>query len=203
MQERELTLSNGYKIIVREDGKIFNLEHKEYAIQVDKYGYCSIVFKQKRYLVHRIMAEAFLPNYEERRTLQVHHVDFNKQNNALSNLICLEIKDHQKLHKQKYAYTKQCVICGKEFRPLPTKRNRTKTCSPECTLKLEIKLAQKRCKKINQYSLDGIFIKTWPSARAIQKEKGYWDSGINKCCHNLIKHYKGYVWRYADLEAKQ
>ncbi len=202
MQERELTLSNGYKIIVREDGKIFNLEHKEYAIQVDKFGYCSIVFKQKRYLVHRIVAEAFLPEYEERRSLQVHHIDFNKSNNAVSNLMCLEHKAHQKLHKQKYAYTKVCVICGKEFTPLPTKRNRTKTCSPECTLKLEIQLAQKRCRKINQYALDGTFIKTWDSGTDIYNKMGFFSSNIAKCCKNIIRSYKGYVWKYADMEAK-
>ena len=150
MQERELTLSNGYKIIVREDGKIFNSEYKEFFIQEDKFGYCSFSIGGNHFLVHRIIAKAFLPNYEERRTLQVHHIDFNKQNNALSNLVCMEMKDHQKLHKQKYSYTKKCVVCGKVFTPLPTKRNRTKTCSPECTLKLEKQIAQKRCRKINQ-----------------------------------------------------
>lgn len=202
MQERELTLSNGYKIIVREDGKIFNLAHKEYVVQVDEYGYCSLVFKQKRYLVHRIIAEAFLPDYEERRTLQVHHIDFNKQNNALTNLVCMEMKDHQKLHKQKYPYTKICVVCGKEFTPLPTKRNRTKTCSPECTLKLEKQLARKRCRKINQYSLDGIFIKTWNSGIDIYNNLGFFSSNIAKCCKSIIRSYKGYVWKYADAEAK-
>ena len=40
MQERELTLSDGKAI----DGKIFNLEHKEYLIQIDKAGYSYIIF---------------------------------------------------------------------------------------------------------------------------------------------------------------
>lgn len=202
MQERELALSNGKKIIVCDDGKIFNLYHKEYSIQIDKAGYSYIIFGNKHYLIHRLVAQAFLPEYEERRTLQVHHIDFNKQNNALSNLVCLEMKDHQKLHKQKYAYTKNCVICGKEFIPLPTKRNRTKTCSPECTLKLEIQLAQKRCRKINQYSLDGTFIKTWESGTDIYNKMGFFSSNIAKCCKNIIRSYKGYVWKYADAEAK-
>ena len=202
MQERELTLSDGKAIIVRDDGKIFNLEHKEYFIQIDNAGYSYIIFGNKHYLIHRIVAKAFLPDYEERRTLQVHHIDFNRQNNALSNLVCMEIKDHQKLHKQKYSYTKICVVCGKEFTPLPTKRNRTKTCSPECTAIMVKKSAQKRCRKINQYSLDGTFIKTWGSAREAQNETGFFESNINKCCHNLIKYYKGYVWKYADREVE-
>lgn len=202
MQERELTLSNGKKIIVCDDGKIFNSEHKEIFIQIDKFGYCSFFINGKHFLVHRIVAKAFLPDYEERRTLQVHHIDFNKQNNALSNLVCMEIKDHQKLHKQKYSYTRICVVCGKKFTPLPTKRNRTKTCSPECTLKLEKQIAQKRCRKINQYSLDGVFIKTWDSGIDIYNNLGFFSSNIAKCCKSIIRSYKGYVWKYADAEAK-
>lgn len=110
----------------------------------------------------------------------------------------MEMRDHQKLHKQKYSFTKICVVCGKEFTPLPTKRNRTKTCSPECTLKLEIEIAQKRCRKINQFTLDGKFIKQWPSGIAIEKELGFFGSGIAKCCKNKIRSYKGYKWEYAD-----
>lgn len=202
MQERELTLSNGKTIIVRDDGKIFNLDHKEYSIQIDKVGYSYIIFGNKHYLIHRLVAQAFLPEYEERKTLQVHHIDFNKSNNALSNLVCLEMKDHQKLHKQKYSYTKICVVCGKEFTPLPTKRNRTKTCSPECILKLEKQIAQKRCRKINQYSLDGVFIKTWDSGIDIYNNLGFFSSNIAKCCKSIIRSYKGYVWKYADAETK-
>ena len=202
MVEKKLKLSNGKEVIVREDGKIFNLEHKEYSVQIDKYGYCSITSGRKRYLVHRLVAEAFLPDYRNERTLQVHHKDFNKSNNAVTNLICMEMKDHQKLHKQKYSFISKCVVCGKEFTPLPTKRNRTKTCSPECTAIMVKESAQKRCRKINQYSLDGTIIKTWGSAREAQNETGFFESNINKCCHNLIKYYKGYVWKYADAEAK-
>lgn len=203
MREKNLKLTNGKEIIVREDGRIFNLEHKECSIQVDKAGYCAIALNEKRFLVHRLVAEAFLPNFEKRRSLQVHHIDFNKSNNAVSNLMCMEHKDHQKLHKQKYALTKICVVCGKVFTPKPTKRLRAKTCSPECFYKRTLEVVKKRCRKINQYCLDGKFIKTWESARAAQNETGFYESNINKCCHNLIKHYKGYVWRYADLEAKQ
>ena len=197
MIEKILKLSNGKEIIVCEDGKIFNLAHHEYVIWTDKYGYCSITSGRKRYLVHRLVAEAFLPDYRNERTLQVHHKDFNKSNNAVTNLICMEMKDHQKLHKQKYSFISKCVVCGKEFTPLPTKRNRTKTCSPECTLKLEKQIAQKRCRKINQFSLDGMLIKEWDSARAIQNNTGYFESNINKCCNHVIRSYKGYKWEYA------
>ena len=197
MMEKKLKLSNGKEVIVREDGKIFNLEHKEYLVQIDKFGYCAIAFNRKRFLVHRIVAEAFLPDYRNERTLQVHHKDFNKSNNAVSNLVCMEMKEHQKLHKQKYSYTKKCAVCGKEFTPHPTKRERAKTCSPECAAIMVKQLAQKRCRQINQYKLDGTFIKQWSSERAIENEMGIFGSNVVKCCKNIIHSYKGYKWEYA------
>lgn len=198
MVEKKLKLSNGKEIIVRDDGKIFSLEHHEYTIQVDNFGYCAISFNRKRFLVHRLVAEAFLPDYRNERTLQVHHKDFNKSNNAVSNLVCMEMKDHQKLHKQKYSYTKKCAVCGKEFTPLPTKRNRTKTCSPECDAIMVKESAQRRYRKINQFTLDGKFVKQWPSARNIQNETVFFESAINKCCHHKIRSYKKSKWEYAD-----
>lgn len=202
MMEKKLKLSNGKEIIVREDGKIFNLEHHEYAIFIDKNGYCSLTNGKNKYLVHRLVAEAFLADYRNERTLQVHHKDFDRTNNALSNLVCMEMKEHQKLHKQKYSFTKKCAICGKEFTPHPTKRERAKTCSPECAAIMVKKIAQKRCRKINQFSLDGKLIKEWDSARAVQNDTGFFESNINKCCNHVIRTYKGYKWEYANLEAQ-
>ena len=51
-------------------------------------GYLQVVLYKdggrKEYLVHRLVAEAYLPNPEE--FLQVNHKDENKENNALQNL---------------------------------------------------------------------------------------------------------------------
>lgn len=69
MVEKKIKLSNGKEIIVRDDGKIFNLGHQEYSIQKDKMGYCGIIFNHKRFLIHRIVAEAFLPDYRNERKL--------------------------------------------------------------------------------------------------------------------------------------
>lgn len=198
MIEKILTISNGKEIIVRKDGKILNLEHCEYAIQTDKAGYCAICVSNKRFLVHRLVAEAFLPNYRNERTLQVHHKDFNKSNNAASNLVCMEMKDHQRLHKQKYSYIKKCAVCGKEFTPHPTKRERAKTCSPACAAIMVKQSAQKRCRQIKQYKLDGTFIKQWPSEIEIEKELKIYGSNVVKCCKNIIRSYKGYKWEYAS-----
>lgn len=47
-----------------------------------------------------------------------------------------------------------------------------------------------------QYSIDGKFIKSWPSIASAKRE-GYDSSGISMCCSGKRKSANGYVWRYA------
>ena len=125
----------------------------EYTHQVDKVGYHAVFIKHHRYLVHRLVAQAFLNNYDELK--DVHHIDKNKENNTVSNLRCIDSELHQKLHKTKYSKIKHCVVCGKEFEPPPTKRKRNKVCSDECRL-LYLKSHNAQYKiPIEQLSLDG------------------------------------------------
>lgn len=57
-----------------------------------KNDYISVVLKnhklkKKRYVrIHRLVAEAFIPNEDSTTKTQVNHIDSNKQNNCVSNL---------------------------------------------------------------------------------------------------------------------
>lgn len=63
----------------------------------------------------------------------VHHVNGDKKDNRLDNLIIVSPKQHAaEHHQQKHPLTKACVVCGRVFTPHPTKRARVKTCSPKC-----------------------------------------------------------------------
>lgn len=52
-------------------------------------------------------------------------------------------------------------------------------------------------KPINQYGLDGKFIKTWESA-TIAGKSGFSRSSILQCCKGKIKTSGGYIWKYTD-----
>lgn len=189
----EITV-DGVSIEVDSNGTIFRRNHI-YKPQTDANGYRSINIGKKRYLIHRLVAMAFLKDYSE--NMQVHHINADRSDNQLCNLKCMTAKEHQYLHKQIYPEKKECVVCGKIFTPAPTKRKRNKVCSNECKLILDKINAQKRKRKICQFSKSGEFIKMWDSARDIQNNTGFCESNINKCCNHLIKSYKGYIWEYA------
>lgn len=71
-------------------GNIRNSESHKLISQFDKNGegYIRVNLfsngKKKRYFIHRLVAETFIPNPENKP--QVNHKDGNKQNNELSNL---------------------------------------------------------------------------------------------------------------------
>lgn len=52
--------------------------------------------------------------------------------------------------------------------------------------------------RINQYDLQGNFIKTWDSMRKVEKQYNVSHTALRFCCLNKIKSCAGYIWRYAD-----
>ena len=82
-----------YKI--DKDGNIYSLPRKGTVKHIrkisqnkNKFGYMQVVLikdnKMKTYLVHRLVAIAFIPNLDN--LPQVNHKDGNKQNNVVDNL---------------------------------------------------------------------------------------------------------------------
>lgn len=58
-----------------------------------------------------------------------------------------------------------------------------------------ISINQQR-KKINQYDLEGNFIKQWESVSDIKKELNI--TNIASCCKGRYKQCNGYIWKYAN-----
>ena len=191
---KELTI-RGKTVFVSDDGIVYNSEHKEIKQQTVSAGYKYVNINYHNHFVHRLVAQAFLPNYSEE--IQVHHINENKSDNRIGNLKCMAMLEHQRLHNQFLSETKVCEVCGKVFTPFKTKRRRARVCSNECKIKLDKINAAKRKRPIKQIAFSGELIKIWDSARDIRDELGYFDSNINKCCNHKLNSYKGFKWEYA------
>lgn len=127
--------------------------------------------KQNKY-IHRLVAEAFIPNplnYKE-----VNHIDNNKANNNVNNLEWCT-----RSYNVKYSYRK-----GKH---IPTKNM------------LGRKGANHPISKpIMQYDLNGNLIREYESANLASQITGICYGSIKKCRNRKVKTAGGFIWRYSN-----
>jgi hypothetical protein len=90
---------------------------------------------------HILVVEQMLGRFLARGE-EVHHIDFDKQNNDPSNLLVVTASEHQKYHPQVRNWvTMTCEECGKTFEAKPSRAhasnpaNQRKYCSLECRYK--------------------------------------------------------------------
>ena len=58
------------------------------------------------------------------------------------------------------------------------------------------RVGEKLSKQVLQFSIDGTFIKEWPSLREIEKQTGFNHGSISMCCLGKRKTAYGYIWKY-------
>lgn len=116
--------------------------------------------KRKCYLIHRLVAEAFIPNPNNHPC--VNHKDEDKTNNVVENL----------------------EWCTHQYNNNYGGRNK--------------KVAEKLSKPIQQFTLDGKFVKEYPSVREAGRQNNLHYQNIWKCLKGKYKHCGGYVWKYKE-----
>lgn len=57
---------------------------------------------------------------------------------------------------------------------------------------------EKMSKKVNQYTLEGVYIKTWKSISSVKEEGKIVTSHITACCRGKINSIGGFMWRYFE-----
>lgn len=59
---------------------------------------------------------------------------------------------------------------------------------------------EKKRKPVEQFTLNGEFIRRWPCASIAEKETGVDHSHIARCCKSKLRQTKGFIWKYAESE---
>lgn len=128
--------------------------------------------KVKNIKVHRLVAKAFIINPENKPC--VNHKDGNKLNNNANNL-------------EWNTYSENTIHTFKVLGHQANKNmlGRTGKLNP-CSI------------KINQYTLDNIFIKTWDSTADVERELNISRSNINCVLKNRTKTAGGFIWKYTE-----
>lgn len=121
--------------------------------------------------VHRLVADAFLPN---RGFHQVNHKDENKQNNFVF------INPDGSVNEEK----SNLEWCTSAYNANYGTRNE--------------RMRKKKMKRVNQYTKEGMFIRSWESITTIQKETGMSLSNISLTCTGKSQTAFGYIWKYEE-----
>lgn len=143
-------------------------------LKPDKYGYISVSLtknkKIKRMRVHRLVAQAFIPNINNYEI--INHIDGNKMNNNVNNL---------EWSTQKYNVNQSWKL-GLSKVSEKQRRIARDYCK------------KTKCKKVAQYDKKMELIKIWKSQAEASKKTGVSKTSINNNVCGLSKSSGGYIW---------
>ena len=132
--------------------------------------------KYKMCLVHRLVAQTFLPNPEIKP--EVNHKDEDKTNNFVF------LNEDGSVDKEKSNLE---WSTPKENSNHGTRNERISDANTN----------GKKSKKVLQFTLNGEFIREWPSTMECERN-GFYSSVVCRCCRGERKTYKGFRWMYVE-----
>ena len=122
--------------------------------------------------VHRLLCAAFLPNQENKKC--VNHKNGVRHDNVLDNLVW-------STHSENNSHGFQ-VLGRVHNKPFKGKFGANHSCS----------------KQINQYDMNGRFIKTWDNARQVTESLSINFKNISAVCHDKRNHAGGFKWKFTN-----
>lgn len=188
--DRERVSQNGKKYIHK--GRILK-------IRKDSNGYCSVCLynknKCKKYArVHRLVAEAFIPNPENKPN--VDHINTIKTKNEVWNLRWVTQKENNnnELTRSHMSESSKGFVVSEEH------RKRVSECNKGENNPMYGKRGSEAptSKKVVQLTLDDELVKIWDCMLEAERQEGFTSQCISHCCKGKRKTHRGYKWVYYE-----
>ena len=155
-------------------GNVRKTKDKKLLKQTNTYnGYKTVSLKNKKYRVHRLVAEAFLDNNEN--LPYVNHKDENKENNNVDNLEWCTASYNLNYGDRNNKVAKKVSIWRKKKGSDYSPRER---------------------KRVAQYTLDDKFVREFRSINEAGRETNSSIGTIQKCCVGISHTCNGYKWKF-------
>lgn len=185
IKERVLNPKKKYHHVSRGDGKAvfyYGLSLKKGRKYINK-------------MLHRIVAEAFIPNPENKPCID--HINGNPLDNRIENLKWCTYKENNNNPITKARKAISAVGIRKGWK-------HTEESKQMISAKLKGREIKKewfanRLKKVYQYSINGEFIAEYESMTEASKKVGISSGQLSDCCRGKHKTGKGFVWSYTKL----
>lgn len=162
------------KYAITEDGKVWSYISNQFLkpMYKPKTGYERVELQGQSYLIHRLVAEAYIPNPENKPT--VDHIDRNVHNNHVSNLRWATYSE-QRYNQYKYS------------REELTYNMKNNGCCSERKIHMCNKDTHNIIQTFNSMTDAAIYLND------IEKRKN-----ISAVCRGKKKSAYGYYWQFAD-----
>lgn len=133
---------------------------------------------QKQYLIHRLVAETFIPNDDPEHKTQVNHKSEIKTQNTVW------VNEDGSIDPEKSNL--EWVTCEKNNNWGTRNKRISKTM-----------INGLLSKPVKQMSLDGTLIAIWPSLSEAARN-GFSHQNISSCCNGKRNSHKGFLWEFEN-----
>jgi hypothetical protein len=160
-------------------GRVYSLISKKFLKfgKVGGGGYSQVSLykedKKKNYYVHRLVANAFIPN--PLNLPQVNHKDENPSNNHVFNLEWCDAS-----YNINYGSHTERMLQHPNWKASHKK------------------VAEKQSKSVQQFTKNGEFVAEYPSVHEAERQTSINNQNISSCCNGKRCFAGGFVWRHKE-----
>ena len=158
--------------------------------------------RNKNYLLHRLIAENFIPNIENKPC--VDHINGKRDDNRIENLRWCTHKENNNffLARKHNHEAQQLLLKNEEFVRRRAEASRQAMKREDVREKMRLIALQridKGEKGVCKYDLNGILISEYSSIANATRDTGISNSRIINCCNGRTKTAGGFQWKYKEV----